>query len=128
MGGIWADQSWGRFWGWDPKENGALLIILWCAILFHARLAGMIGHLGLAAGAIVSVITVVLAWFGVNLLGVGMHSYGFTSGVARWLLAFVGVEVIFLAVTLVLIRKYPAPGGAAGGPVRMRVENEANRS
>ncbi len=113
MGGIWADQSWGRFWGWDPKENGALLIIVWCAILFHARLAGMIGHLGLAAGSIVSVITVVLAWFGVNLLGLGMHSYGFTSGIARWLLAFVGVEVIFLAVALVLIRKYPAPGGAA---------------
>ena len=105
MGGIWADQSWGRFWGWDPKENGALLIILWCAILFHARLAGMIGQLGMAVGAVISIITVVLAWFGVNLLGVGMHSYGFTSGVARWLMAFVGAEVVFIAVSVTLIRK-----------------------
>jgi ABC-type transport system involved in cytochrome c biogenesis permease subunit len=108
MGGIWADQSWGRFWGWDPKENGALLIILWCAILLHARLAGMIGQLGMAVGTIVSIITVVLAWFGVNLLGVGMHSYGFTSGIARGLLIFVGAELIFMAVALLLIRKQPS--------------------
>jgi ABC-type transport system involved in cytochrome c biogenesis permease subunit len=107
MGGIWADQSWGRFWGWDPKENGALLIILWCAILFHARLAGMIGSLGMAAGAVGSIITVVLAWFGVNLLGVGMHSYGFTSGVARWLLGFVGGELVFIMVALLVIRRNP---------------------
>jgi cytochrome c biogenesis factor len=109
MGGIWADQSWGRFWGWDPKENGALLIILWCAILFHAKLAGMIGSLGMAAGAVGSIITVVLAWFGVNLLGVGMHSYGFTSGVARWLLGFVGCELVFITVALALIKKNPTP-------------------
>jgi ABC-type transport system involved in cytochrome c biogenesis permease subunit len=108
MGGIWADQSWGRFWGWDPKENGALLIILWCAILFHARLAGMIGQLGMAAGAIISIITVVLAWFGVNLLGVGMHSYGFTSGVTRWLLVFVGSELFFITLVLTLIKRNPA--------------------
>ncbi len=113
MGGIWADQSWGRFWGWDPKENGALLIILWCAILFHSRLAGMIGPRGMAAGSIVSIVTVVLAWFGVNLLGVGMHSYGFTSGIARWLLFFVGGEVIFIMVALLLTRKKQAPAGAA---------------
>jgi ABC-type transport system involved in cytochrome c biogenesis permease subunit len=105
MGGIWADQSWGRFWGWDPKENGALLIIIWCAILFHARLAGWIGHIGLAAGSIGAIITVVLAWFGVNLLGVGMHAYGFTSGAARGLMAFVAGELIFLAVAVPLIRK-----------------------
>jgi ABC-type transport system involved in cytochrome c biogenesis permease subunit len=108
MGGIWADQSWGRFWGWDPKENGALLIILWCAILFHARLAGLIGSLGMAAGAVGSIITVVLAWFGVNLLGVGMHAYGFTTGVAPWLLGFVGCELVFLTVSLALIRRNPS--------------------
>jgi ABC-type transport system involved in cytochrome c biogenesis permease subunit len=105
MGGIWADQSWGRFWGWDPKENGALLIIIWCAALFHARLAGWIGHIGLAAGGIGATIAVVMAWFGVNLLGVGMHAYGFTSGAARGLLAFVVVELAFIAVALPLLRK-----------------------
>jgi ABC-type transport system involved in cytochrome c biogenesis permease subunit len=128
MGGIWADQSWGRFWGWDPKENGALLIIVWCAILFHARLAGMIGQLGLAASAIVSVIIVVLAWFGVNLLGLGMHSYGFTSGIAGGLLAFVGIEAVFIVVTLVLIRKNRDSGAQPGGSLRGHGHDGANRS
>jgi len=105
MGGIWADQSWGRFWGWDPKENGALLIIICCAILFHARLAGWIGYIGLAAGSIGAIIAVVMAWFGVNLLGVGLHAYGFTSGTARGLLAFVVAEIIFLAVAIPLVHK-----------------------
>ena len=105
MGGIWADQSWGRFWGWDPKENGALLIIIWLAVLFHARLAGWIGHVGLAAGGIGATIAVVLAWFGVNLLGVGLHAYGFTSGAARGLLAFTFIELVFIAVALPLLRK-----------------------
>ena len=105
MGGIWADLSWGRFWGWDPKENGALLIILWVAILFHARNGGIIGRLGMAAGGVVSIVTVTLAWFGVNLLGVGMHSYGFMSGVNRALAVFVLLELIFLAVSLPLARR-----------------------
>ena len=78
LGGVWADQSWGRFWGWDPKENGALLIVLWCAILFHARASGWIADPGLAAGSVVGVIVVLMAWLGINLLGVGLHSYGFT--------------------------------------------------
>jgi ABC-type transport system involved in cytochrome c biogenesis permease subunit len=112
MGGIWADQSWGRFWGWDPKENGALLIIVWCAILFHARLAGWIGHIGLAAGSIGAIIAVALAWFGVNLLGVGMHAYGFTSGAARGLMAFTFVELLFLALALPLVKKRSRPGTA----------------
>lgn len=102
MGGIWADQSWGRFWGWDPKENGALLIILWVGLLFHARPAGLIGRLGMAAGSIGAIVCVVLAWFGVNLLGVGLHSYGFTGGVALALLAFLFLEMLFLAVAVPL--------------------------
>jgi ABC-type transport system involved in cytochrome c biogenesis permease subunit len=105
MGGIWADQSWGRFWGWDPKENGALLIIAWCAALFHARLAGWIGPIGMAAGSVGALVCVALAWFGVNLLGLGLHAYGFTSGAARGLLVFIACELLFLAVALPLARK-----------------------
>jgi ABC-type transport system involved in cytochrome c biogenesis permease subunit len=105
MGGIWADQSWGRFWGWDPKENGALLIIVWCAALLHARLAGWIGPIGLAAGSIGSIIAVIMAWFGVNLLGVGLHAYGFTSGTARGLVIFVAAELAFLAAAVPLAHK-----------------------
>jgi len=104
LGGVWADQSWGRFWGWDPKENGALLIVLWCAILFHARLAGMIGDLGMAVGSVLGIIVVMFAWIGVNLLGVGLHSYGFTSGLARGLAIYVGAQVLFLAAVVPAVR------------------------
>ena len=96
LGGIWADQSWGRFWGWDPKENGALMIVLWTALLFHAKVANMIGPLGLAVGAVIGMMVVMWAWFGVNLLSVGLHSYGFTSGVATSLIVYVVLEIIFL--------------------------------
>jgi ABC-type transport system involved in cytochrome c biogenesis permease subunit len=96
LGGIWADQSWGRFWGWDPKENGALMIVLWTALLFHAKVAQMIGPLGLAVGAVIGMMVVMWAWFGVNLLSVGLHSYGFTSGVATSLITYVVFEIIFL--------------------------------
>jgi ABC-type transport system involved in cytochrome c biogenesis permease subunit len=98
LGGVWADQSWGRFWGWDPKENGALLIVLWCSILYHARAGRMIGEIGMAAGAILGVIVVAFVWLGVNLLGVGLHSYGFTSGLSRALFAFAAAELLFVAV------------------------------
>jgi ABC-type transport system involved in cytochrome c biogenesis permease subunit len=103
LGGIWADQSWGRFWGWDPKENGALLILLWSAVLFHAKLAGWINKRGMAIGSIAGVIAVSLAWFGVNLLGVGLHSYGFTSGVARTLFIFIAFELLFITTGLIIL-------------------------
>lgn len=94
LGGIWADQSWGRFWGWDPKENGALLIVLWLVWVVHGRISGMLcapaWHAGLAY---VGVITA-LSWFGVNLLNVGLHSYGFTEGAATALFLFIGAETV----------------------------------
>ncbi len=104
LGGIWADQSWGRFWGWDPKENGALLILLWSAILFHARLAGWMKEIGFALGSVIGIIAVALAWFGVNLLGVGLHSYGFTSGVANALFIFIAFELLFVVITLMVLK------------------------
>jgi ABC-type transport system involved in cytochrome c biogenesis permease subunit len=100
LGGVWADQSWGRFWGWDPKENGALLIVLWCAMLYHARLAGWIAERGMAAGCVLGINVVLLAWLGVNLLSVGLHSYGFTSGLATGLFSTMTVEIAFVAITV----------------------------
>jgi ABC-type transport system involved in cytochrome c biogenesis permease subunit len=82
LGGIWGDQSWGRFWGWDPKENGALLICLWLLIVLHGKWGKQFKTLGFATMLALTNITVLLAWFGVNLLGVGLHSYGFTEGAA----------------------------------------------
>ena len=74
LGGIWGDQSWGRFWGWDPKENGALLIVMWLLMMVHLRLSGMVKGAGYALGLVLVNITVALAWFGVNLLSVGLHT------------------------------------------------------
>ena len=88
LGGIWADQSWGRFWGWDPKENGALLIVLWNAIILHARWGGYVKERGLMAMAIFGNIVTSFSWFGVNMLGIGLHSYGFMDKAFFWLMAF----------------------------------------
>ena len=95
LGGIWADQSWGRFWGWDPKENGALLIVLWQLLMIHSRLAGIVKPPLFALGMALNNIIVALAWFGVNLLQVGLHSYGFDDGVAKNLYIFILFEILF---------------------------------
>lgn len=96
LGGIWADQSWGRFWGWDPKENGALLLVLWNALILHARWDGMIRNRGLAVLAIGGNIVTAWSWFGTNMLGVGLHSYGFMSSGLMWLLLFVASQVLLI--------------------------------
>lgn len=103
LGGVWADQSWGRFWGWDPKENGALMIVLWSAIVFHAKIAKVINPLGVAVGCILTLMVVMWAWFGVNLLSIGLHSYGFASGIAGSLILYVIAEIIFISVTVILL-------------------------
>ena len=92
LGGLWADQSWGRFWGWDVKENGAVMIVLWNAILLHARWGGLFRERGLMCCAIGGNIVTAWSWFGVNNLGIGLHSYGFTSGVMIALVAFVSSQ------------------------------------
>ncbi len=97
LGGVWADQSWGRFWGWDPKENGALWIVLWLVWLVHGRIAGQFGPLGYAVGMALVNIVVALAWFGVNLLSVGLHSYGFTDAAAYGLLGFCLGELVLVS-------------------------------
>jgi ABC-type transport system involved in cytochrome c biogenesis permease subunit len=81
LGGIWANYSWGRFWGWDPKENGALMIVLMCLVILHARLGGYIREVGLHCCNLVLGCIVIFSWFGVNQLGVGLHAYGFTDGI-----------------------------------------------
>ena len=96
LGGLWADDSWGRFWGWDPKENGALIIVLWNALVLHARWGGMVKERGLAVLAIFGNVVTAWSWFGVNELGVGLHSYGFTQGVLLTLLIFVLSQVTIM--------------------------------
>ncbi|MEY4918565.1 MAG: hypothetical protein RL616_2478 [Verrucomicrobiota bacterium] len=100
LGGIWADQSWGRFWGWDPKENGALIIVLWNALILHLRWGGIIRERGLVVCAIGGNIVTSWSWFGVNMLGIGLHSYGFTNAAFQWLMLFVVSQLAFIALGL----------------------------
>ena len=93
LGGVWADFAWGRFWGFDPKECGALFVILWAMLALHLRAGKLVSPRGFALLNSFNVIVTFLCWFGINLLGVGLHSYGFQSGSVIWLAAFVGVDL-----------------------------------
>lgn len=104
LGGIWADQSWGRFWGWDPKENGAALIVLWNAIILHARWGGFIRERGMMIMAVFGNIVTAWSWFGVNMLGVGLHSYGFMDKAFIALLGWVGFNLAIMALGAVAPR------------------------
>jgi ABC-type transport system involved in cytochrome c biogenesis permease subunit len=106
LGGIWADQSWGRFWGWDPKENGALLIVLWNALVLHARWGGLIKQRGLAVLAVAGNIVTCWSWFGTNMLGVGLHSYGFMDKALLWLLIFIALQLMIMSLGLLPLNKW----------------------
>jgi len=121
LGGIWADQSWGRFWGWDPKENGALLIVLWNALILHARWGKLVGDRGVMNLAIFGNIVTSFSWFGVNMLGVGLHSYGFMDAAFNWLMAFIASQAVIIALGCLPLQFWrsfrsqpPAPKSGAG--------------
>ncbi|MEQ1877464.1 MAG: cytochrome c biogenesis protein CcsA [Bdellovibrionia bacterium] len=98
LGGVWADYSWGRFWGWDPKETWALIALLGYLAVLHAKKAGMVRNFGFLAGCIVSFSLVLMAWYGVNfVLGVGLHSYGFGGGGVPYVASFIAVHFIYVA-------------------------------
>jgi cytochrome c-type biogenesis protein CcsB len=98
LGGIWADYSWGRYWGWDPKETWALIALLGYLALLHGRLVGWVKNFQLAAGAIVAFALVIMAWYGVNfVLGAGLHSYGFGAGGVEWVAGFVALHLKYVA-------------------------------
>jgi len=101
LGGIWADQSWGRFWGWDAKENGALIIVLWNALILHARWGGLVKERGLMNLAIIGNIVTSWSWFGVNMLGIGLHSYGSMDKAFWWLVGFVVSQVVLIGLGLI---------------------------
>ncbi len=102
LGGVWASYSWGRFWGWDPKETWALIALLGYLAILHGRLLGWIKSFGLAVGSILGYLLVLMAWYGVNfVLGTGLHSYGFGSGGYTYIGGFVLFEVgVILAALL----------------------------
>ena len=106
LGGLWADDSWGRFWGWDPKENGALLIVIWNAIMLHARWGRMVMQRGFAVMAVFGNVVTAWSWFGVNQLSVGLHSYGFTDSAAFMLTMFALSQIAICLVGLTPTRRW----------------------
>jgi cytochrome c-type biogenesis protein CcsB len=97
LGGVWADYSWGRFWGWDPKETWAFIALLGYIAVLHARLTGWLRNFGMIAAAVVSFSLVIMAWYGVNyVLGAGLHSYGFGAGGVQYVSAFVLLHLIYV--------------------------------
>jgi len=101
LGGVWANDSWGRFWGWDPKENGALMIVLYQLVIVHSRLGGYIKDFGVALLAGVGGAVVAFSWWHVNHLGVGLHSYGFTDGIVGNLNKYYAFVAVFTALALI---------------------------
>lgn len=126
LGGIWADQSWGRFWGWDPKENGALIIVLWTALMLHARWGGLVRDRGLMNMAIIGNIVTAWSWFGVNMLGIGLHSYGFMDSAFLALVAFVGSQLALLALGLVPKHRWRSFASLSASPPQSPAGTEAS--
>jgi cytochrome c-type biogenesis protein CcsB len=118
LGGVWASYSWGRFWGWDPKETWALIALLGYLAVLHGRFAGWFREFGMAVGSIVGFLLVLMAWYGVNfILGTGLHSYGFGAGGYAWIGGFVAFEA--LVIVAAFVRKHrgaPAPAAALAAP------------
>jgi ABC-type transport system involved in cytochrome c biogenesis permease subunit len=101
LGALWADYSWGRFWGWDPKEVWALITLLSYLAILHARAAGWVGNLGLAALSVFCFTWVVMAWYGVNFLNSGLHNYGLSgSSGAVFVLTAVVAQLLYVIVAV----------------------------
>jgi cytochrome c-type biogenesis protein CcsB len=114
LGGVWASYSWGRFWGWDPKETWALIALLTYLAILHGRFLGWIRDFGLAVGALLGGLTVLMAWYGVNfILGTGLHSYGFGSGGYAYVGAFVAFEVAVITAAFLRVRAARVPAASA---------------
>jgi len=115
LGGLWADDSWGRFWGWDPKENGALMIVLWNALVLHARWGGLVKSRGLATLAVGGNIITTWSYFGVNELGVGLHAYGASEkNTGMWLLIFAGSQLALMILGMMPPRWFERLRGQMG--------------
>jgi ABC-type transport system involved in cytochrome c biogenesis permease subunit len=103
LGGVWADYSWGRFWGWDPKETWALIVLLGYIVVLHMRLIGWLKNFGTLASGVITFSLVIMAWYGVNfVLGAGLHSYGFGAGGVEYVAVFVGLHFLFCAYSYII--------------------------
>ena len=110
LGGIWADYSWGRFWGWDPKETWALAALLIYIAILHGRFSGWIKAEWFIPFTGLAFLGIIMAWFGVNyILAAGLHSYGFSEGGRLFILLLAAVQVVVFAIYVLRIRKSKSP-------------------
>ena len=117
LGGVWANYSWGRFWGWDPKETWALIALLCYILTLHGRLAGWWTQFGLVVASVVCFLAVLFAWYGVNfVLGKGLHSYGFGIGGETYVASFVIADLLFVAFAIWRYRAGKKPPGLHSSP------------
>ncbi len=101
LGGVWADYSWGRFWGWDPKETWAFIALVGYLAVLHGRLSGWLRNFGFLVTTVISFSLVVMAWYGVNfVLGAGLHSYGFGGGGVEYVAGAIALEFVFVALVI----------------------------
>ena len=130
LGGLWADVSWGRFWGWDPKEVWALIVLLTYLTLLHGRFAGHLHGFGFVGGAVACFTTVLMSWYGVNfVLGAGLHSYGFNTGGQGWVATYVVIQLAWVVVARVLWRaSLRDAGGAPLVPAKRHGVTPSNES
>ena len=114
LGGVWANYSWGRFWGWDPKETWALIALLGYLAVLHGRYAGWLDTFGFAVGSVVAFLGVLMAWYGVNfVLAAGLHSYGFGGGGAPYVAAAALADLAVIAWAALKVKRRsqtPIPG------------------
>jgi cytochrome c-type biogenesis protein CcsB len=125
LGGVWADYSWGRFWGWDPKEVWALIALLCYLVILHGRFTGWVTQFGFAVWSVIAFLSVIMAWYGVNfVLGVGLHSYGFASGGFTQMATFVGLQMAWVGVVTFVYKRSAANAGglSTANPVTTSAE------
>jgi hypothetical protein len=106
LGGWWAAEAWGRFWGWDPKEVGALFALVCYVIPLHARYIGWVREFGLAVSAILCFGAILVSWYVINfVLAAGLHSYGFGGGGGPWVLWSVLLNLLWVSWTALRYRR-----------------------
>ncbi len=117
LGGVWAYYSWGRFWGWDPKETWAFISLLCYLFVLHGRFAGWWSNFGMSVGSVLCFQAIVMAWYGVNFyLGSlgngGLHSYGVGAGGEEWVIGAVVADLVF---TITAVTRYAIHRSGGGG-------------
>ena len=104
LGGMWANESWGRYWGWDPKETWALISIMVYAFVIHMRIIpGLKSNFTFNVASILSFASIIMTYFGVNFYLAGLHSYAKDDQE----ISIVFISIILLIIFILSIIAYP---------------------